>query len=615
MLTEQEQTTKIRHSWIKGFCVLALIGVLVYAYWPVLFAEARSIDDHQYLTENTLVTQPSVESVIQILTEVLRPSQVQGYYHPLSQLSLMLDYLICQTTDSLFMYHLTNLVLHISNVLLVLLFFYLLSGRFWTSLVIALLYGLHPVNADSVVWVAQRKTLLAIFFGLLMLNTYLAYNYKKHASIMIGVLVFYVLALLASPTVIMLPFVVVLLDVWPLKRFSVKTMLEKIPLFVVFFIWASLTFLSQQRAQPVEPVFAESILKSILIVAYDHIFYIAHFLVPLHMCAYYPPPELTYRSIPLVLDVLFTVLLVTGMALLWRKTRSLLVGWLFFIVAILPTMGLVRVTDVLTANRFMGLAMLGLFLPLAVLCNRFFYRPLTNKWLLYCRPVVTMIVVGLLGTAQIGIIQNYLGHWKTTETHDRYLISQAPNQARFYSHLAAYLRQQDRLEESVDTYKKALAVDPNSFADLNYTAQILDALHRPEEALGYYEAALQVQPENAAVRYNTAVVLARLDRHMEAIGHYRTALIFDRTYTFIYPRLALSLAAIGETDAAIHQFENAIRENPDAPELYCNVGILLEQKGNLAEAVQYYQQALKTQPQHSRSAERLKEALAKIQSR
>jgi hypothetical protein len=202
--------------------------VVTAAHWPALSAKAISIDDDQYLVDNLLVQNPSIESARRFLTEVLEPSTVRGYYQPLSMISLMCDYALGGRPANLRQFHRTSLALHTVNTALVIVLLYLLFGRPLIAAGVGLLFGVHPMTVEPIPWVGERKTLLAAFFALWCLILYVRFARKGSRRVYFGCVVTYVLALMSKPTSTPLPVLMLLIDYWPLKRLNRRTLLEKL---------------------------------------------------------------------------------------------------------------------------------------------------------------------------------------------------------------------------------------------------------------------------------------------------------------------------------------------------------------------------------------------------
>ena len=232
--------------------LLLSVAVLVVAvHWPALSAEVYTFDDTQYLTENPLVQNPSWAAAGRFLREVLEPSTVNGYYQPLSMISLMLDHATGGRVSNFRPFHRTSLGLHVANTALVIVLLYLLLRRAWAAAMVGLLFGLHPMTVEPIAWIGERKTLLAAFFALWSLVAYVGYARRGSRTWYRTCLALFVLALMSKPTTTPLPVLMLLLDYWPLRRLNRRAILEKFPLLLIAAVSAWITFESQRRTAAV----------------------------------------------------------------------------------------------------------------------------------------------------------------------------------------------------------------------------------------------------------------------------------------------------------------------------------------------------------------------------
>ena len=317
------------YSFIEFVILLVVVGIIVVAaHWPAVRAKALMLDDDQYLVENRLVQNPSWTSAKRFVTEVLRPSTVRGYYQPLTMISLMLDVAMGGDVDNLSQFRLTSISLHVANSLLLVIFLYLLFGQIAPAAMAGLLYGVHPVAIESVAWIAERKTLLAAFFALWGLIFYVLYVRRQKWRYGIICLVMYVLSLLSKPAVVAMPVLLVLLDLWPFRRFGRRAILEKLPLFVIGAVFSVITFISQSGTSAVKLPGESGLVRLLLTFCHNIVFYLYNFLWPVNLSWYYAFPEPFDISHPAVLfGVIGTCVLMVVLLLSLRWMWCLLVGW------------------------------------------------------------------------------------------------------------------------------------------------------------------------------------------------------------------------------------------------------------------------------------------------
>lgn len=329
--------------------ILVIVCILVFiVHLPALSARATFHDDHMYLTENFLVQNPGWTSARRFFVEILEPSTVTGYYQPLTMISLMADVAITGSSNSFRPFHRTSLLLHVANTALVAVLLYLLFGHALIAAGVALLFGLHPMTVDSICWISERKTVLATFFALFSIIFYVRYAHLGKKRHFIGCLIAYVLALLAKPTTVPLPAMMLLMDYWPLNRLRRDSIIEKLPLFLIGTVFAVITYVSQDRTTIVILPGQYNPLRIPMILSHNIIFYLYKIVWPLNLSPHY---EYTSYLMKLA-GAIGTCVLIPVLFLSLRRTRALLTGWLIFFIAIIPTMGIVSVTPVIAANRY-----------------------------------------------------------------------------------------------------------------------------------------------------------------------------------------------------------------------------------------------------------------------
>ena len=628
--------------------LLVAVGVVILAaYWPGLSAKALMLDDDQYLVNNRLVQNPGWESAKRFITEVLKPSTVRGYYQPLAMISLMLDVAMGAGVDNLRPFHYTSLALHIANSLLLAVFIYLLFGRIWPAAMVGLLYGVHPITIESVAWVSERKTVLAAFFAMWSLLFYLSFIRRRYRRHYVLCLLMFVLSLLSKPSIVGLPILLLLLDFWPLRRLNRRAVLEKLPLFAVAALFSVITFLSQSGTSLVKMPGQSGLGRVMLICCHNIIFYLYNLFWPVNLSWYYPFPKPFNLSQPIALaGVIGTCLLIVTLLISLRRTRSLAAGWLFFFVAIFPTLGVIGFHPMIAADRHMYFPMVGFFLILGWLFSRIWKdeKKIVGLGLPARRIILTAVVV-LLAASEFILTRCYLVHWRDSESVYRYMLKLSPdvvvlhnnlgnvlgdlgkdhqafehftrslklkpNSPKVHSNIGNTLERLGRLDEAIEHYKKALSLRPG-FSEAHYNlASALVKKGRTDEAIAEYRQALRYRPDDVDALNNLGFVLTEQGEFDEAIEYYKKAIEIEPANIIAHGRLGLVLAGMGKIDEAIEEFWIVLKARPDDVEMRCNVGILLAQQGRTSEAIEQYRKALQINPDYTKAAELLEETSAK----
>lgn len=634
-----------RSTAVFLIALVAVGSIVLAAHWPVLSARALMLDDNHYIVKNQLVQNPSLASAKRFLTEIFEPSSVGGYYHPLAMISLMLDVAMGGSVDNLKTFHLTSLFLHVANSLLVAVFLYLLFGRVLPAAMMGLLYGVHPITIESVAWVSERKTLLAAFFALWCLIFYIRFIRKHHWSSGAVCLIMYVLSILSKPSTIGMPILLLLLDWWPLRRFSKKAVLEKLPLFIVAGLAAVITFVSQSRSASVTLPSESGPVRILLIFCHNIIFYLKNIIWPVKLSWYYPFPEPFNLSQPqVIVGAIGTCALIAVLLISLRWTRCLLMGWLFFFAAIFPTLGLVGFHPMIAADRHMYFPIIGLLLPAGWLFGQFWGGE-HIRFSRVTRQIILVAAVALLTVSEFVLTRSYLVYWRDTESVYKYMLKLSPDVAILHSDLGLVLNNSGKVDEAIEHFNKALKLVPNFAEAHSNLGCALRKLGKTDEEILHYRKALELKPNSVIAHYNLATALAEQGKTDEAIAEYRQALRLEPENSdalsnlgfalaeqgnfseaiecykkvlqlepgniLTHGRLGLAMAGAGKIDEAIKEFRIVLTARPDDAEVCRDLGRLLEKKGEIAEAIKSYRAAMQIDPNTTNVRKLLENALQK----
>ncbi|MGA2071311.1 MAG: tetratricopeptide repeat protein, partial [Sedimentisphaerales bacterium] len=591
-----------------------------------LSAQALSFDDTQYLVNNALVKSPSWLSAWKFLSQVLEPSTVGGYYQPLAMISLMFDYSLGGRVENLMPFHRTSLALHAANAALVIVLLYLLFGEVWIAAAVGLLFGLHPMTVEPIPWVGERKTLLAAFFALWSLLFYLRYTHARTVvaarnvtlakagtgnqspvsrstwGFYIACLFFYLLALMSKPTSTPLPVLMLLLDFWPLKRFKWQSFLEKIPFFILGGIFAVITYISQTRtAITISPV-KMGIGRVFFTLCHNIIFYLCKIIWPVNLSSHYPFPNPLNLSQPMVLaGVIGTFILIPLLLISLRWTRAALIGWLFFFIAILPTMGIIGFTNVIASDKFAYLPSFGLLMILAFfLCNLWNLR-LKKSVISGSKSVVIILFVLILASAESLATRSYLIHWRDSVSLFEYMLSKAPNASPPRYNLGVAYGELGRYQEAIEALKQAIRIKPD-LAEAHYNlGNAYNSLGRYQDAIESYKQAIRIKPDYAEAYDNLGNAYLELSRYQDAVEAYKQAIRIKPDYAEVHYNLGNTYSSLGRYQDAIEDYKQAIRINPDYSEAYYNLGVACGKVGHRQEEVEAYKQAIRIKPDYAKA--------------
>jgi len=559
-------------------------------------------------------------------------------------------------------HHLTNLLLHIANTLLLFVVLKRMTGAMWASAFVAAVFGLHPLHVESVAWLAERKDVLSTFFWLLTMWAYAYYAERPKVSRYLLALVLFVLGIMAKPMLVTLPFVLLLLDYWPLERIQLgrqtdkgelqnaneqntveqkpimHLLFEKGPFFVISAVSCVVTLFVQRIGGAVPTMEALGIKVRVGNAIVSYIGYVEKMLWPSGLAVLYPHPASSLSMVRVVVCGLLLVLMSICFVYFGLRRRYLAVGWLWYVGTLVPVIGLVQVGVQAMADRYTYIPLTGLFIIIAWGAGE-----LVAGWR-YRKVVAAALAVVVLAAA-IGSTRLQLRHWQNSITlfertldvtsknwliHNNYanILKQTgqvdkaiehfhkslrirPKSAEIHNNIGSALDKLGRIDEAIEHYKKALKLKPK-FSEAHYNlATVLTKQGKIDEAIAEYREALRFKPRDVDALNNLGFALAEQGDFNEAIKHYRKALELEPQNIIAHGRLGLALAAVGRLDEAMEEFRIVLRERPEDAEMHFNVGVLLERQGKVGEAIEEYQQALEINPDYTQASERLKAALEK----
>jgi tetratricopeptide (TPR) repeat protein len=606
---------------IAAICLLLITSTLL-AYWPVKHHELTNFDDDNYITENSHVLTGLNAANVRWAFTTYHASN----WHPLTWLSHMLD---CQLYGSNPVEpHLTNLSLHILNTLLLFLLLARITGTVGRSGLVAGIFALHPLHVESVAWVAERKDVLSSFFFLLTLWAYAEYirsrseivesakNKASYKAVLVYFLAlfFFALGLLSKPMVVTLPFVLLLLDWWPLRRPAISTtwtikgwmalVVEKIPFFALSVASCVFTYIAQEHGGAVmtfESISLEDRISNALI-AYCR--YLGKTLWPQHLAAFYPFPG----EWPFITALGATALLatITVLAVMyWRRRPYFAVGWFWFLGMLVPVIGLIQVGLQSMADRYMYLPMIGLSIAaiwgLADLTTSLHVPKLISS-------AVGILVLGVwFSVTQLQVLV-----WSNSHTLFEHALAVTPNNFVAQHNLGLADATQARFRAAIDHFNKAIALKPDFARIHNNLGFTLYTTGKIDEAIAEYQEALRMQPNVAQAHNNLANALMKKGERDAALQHYAEAIRLNLDFAEIHYDYANALAAAGDLDQAAHHFAEALRINPTFAAAENNWGVALINAGRLEEGAAHCAAAAKARPKYSEAAYNLGTALLKL---
>jgi protein O-mannosyl-transferase len=609
----------------RTFWALGLIGITVLAYAPVLRYPFVNYDDPQYVTANPQVIAGLTWRGVGWALTAGRASN----WHPVTWWSHMLDVELYGLNAG--PHHSTNLLLHIASTLLLFGLLHRTTGMIGRSGFAAALFAVHPLHVESVAWVAERKDVLSTLFFMLTLSAYAAYTRQPRRDRYLAVLGLFTLGVMAKPMLVTLPFVLLLLDVWPLGRMPFpfdRTRLgallyEKLWLFALALASALVTFLVQQRGGAVAELDAIPWSHRAANATVSYVTYISKALWPTGLAVLYP-----YRwSLSGWLVVTSGIVLVGCTAAAIRAARHypyVLVGWLWYVGTLVPVIGLIQVGNQAMADRYTYLPLVGLFIVVAWAIPDLVERTRRRAALLWIAGGLTVLACALGTRAQVQhwrssialwsraldvTTDNYLAHHnlgvaladegRTTDAISHYeaALRIEPGFTNARKHLGFALLSEGKSDEAGREFREVLRVAPDAEAYFNL-ASALKQQGRRAEAIAEYTEALRIEPGYVEAHGNLGMMLAEEGRNAEAIEHCLEALRLRPGFAPAHTALGLAYSNQAKIDEALREFFEAARLMPD-PQTLNNLGVILTKQGRNTEALAQFAEAVHLNPDYA----------------
>jgi len=608
---------------IKRIALISFMLVLITlaTYGNVRFHKFINFDDDIYVTDNQIVKQGLTLYGVKWAFDF----NESGYWQPLTWLSHMLDIEIYGLDSG--GHHITNLIIHLANTLLLFWVLFRMTGSVYRSAFVAALFAVHPLNVDSVAWIAERKNLLSTFFWMLSLLSYKRYTENPKPDQYMLTLILFALGLMVKPMLVTLPFVFLLLDFWPLKRLKLgqrqefglelpqtratekqrtdvsKLFIEKIPFFALSLVSVWLSISSTQHINNM--VAADTVPMTLRIsnALVSYVSYIGKMIWPFELAVYYPYPE----SIPLWRVAGAGVLLTaaTGLFVFLINRRSYLaVGWFWYLGTLVPVIGIVQGgLWPAMADRWAYIPLIGLFVIIAWGAS-----DIAARWR-HGKTLLTFVAVSAI-CCFILITRTQLWHWENSITLFQHTLAVTQKNTVAHNNLGNALLENGNVKTAIKHFTAVLALKPKDAKAHNNLGNALVEMERVDEAIVHYLESIELAPYVARTHNNLAVALYKQERVAESIRHLQKALGLKPDYADAYNNLGAAYRKIGQGENAARCYLKAIQLRSDFAEAYNNLGILLWHQGKLKTALSYFNKALAAKPGYKKAQENLKKVKA-----
>jgi tetratricopeptide (TPR) repeat protein len=627
--------TEPEKLWFSGVCVALALAVF-FVYWPVRNHDFIKYDDDKYVTDNR-----NVQSGL--TWRSVRWAFTSGYasnWHPVTWLSHMLDCEIFGLDPR--GPHLVNLLLHIANTLLLFTVFKRMTGSIWPSAFVAAVFGLHPLHVESVAWVAERKDVLSTFFWMLTMGAYARYAERPGMARYLPVLLSFVLGLMAKPMLVTLPFVLLLLDYWPLERMrhvSIRSLLlEKVPLLALAGASSIVTFLVQRGSGAMQTIEAIDLKSRLANAVVAYVGYVEKMFWPSDLAVLYPHPGAGLSRDRVLLCGLLLVACSIVFLTSARRRKYLAVGWLWYAGTLVPVIGLVQVGVQAMADRYTYMPLTGMLIIIA-----WSLAGVLPQW--RCRkPVLAALALAAVSSLAV-VTSRQLRYWQNSVTLFEHTLAVTSDNYVMHNNYANFLMDSGNIADAIEHFHRSLEIKPGSAEVHNNLGNAYEKIDKVDDAIGQYRAALSLKPDFPEAHYNLALALSEQNKAEEAIREYsesvrlepdnvdawsnlgrelarqgdfaraiesyERALAIKPDHIMTHGWLGLALATTGKVDEAIMEFRTVLKARPTDVEMWRNLGILLERRGTVSEAIECYRRVLQIDPADAKTQSLLNVALSK----
>jgi tetratricopeptide (TPR) repeat protein len=575
-------------SDIKSKAILAS-GVIILIALFCLFGTLNNgwvnWDDPAYVLGNSLIFELSSESI----STIFQTPEVVGLYHPLTLISLAIDYHFWETDP--YGFHLTNLIIHLVNTLLVFVLFRRVKASILVAGLVALLFGMHPMHVESVAWISARKDVLYTFFFLISILTYLRSTASpglRQILWLTASLAACCLSLLSKNIAFTLPFVLFLFDYLEGRKISLRSSLNKVPFIVLAVIAMVVAQSGQVESDSMRSISSVDFSQTIFYGMYNSIFYIFKAIVPINLAAFHPFPmegdslSLQYLAVIPFLGLLF------ALYISYKRSRKLFFGLLFFLITIAPLLQIIPFGKALSSERYTYVPYIGLFYILAIFVESKLLSD--KKWMKYLVLSGTVIWLIFL-TIQT---RKQSTAWENGETLWTQVIDQYPNSNWAYMSRGLYYAEQDETSLALEDLNQSIEIEP--FAQALYERGILIEVGDPEGALRDYYHSIELDSTYAKSHVNIGVIHGRNNELDKAINSFEAAIRNDEDYSFAYFNCATALKVTGNQAKALKYYSKAISIEPKNVRYITFRGVLLLDMAKYEKAVEDFTRAIELDP-------------------
>ncbi len=544
------------------FIAIMLTISILSLYWRVQNYDFINLDDPVYVTANYQIQSGIDLTTISAAFTDLNTSN----WHPVTMMSHMLDWQMFGANAG--SHHWTNVMIHIFNTTLLFILFRIMTGALWRSAFVAALFAIHPLNVESVAWISERKNVLSTFFFVSSVLLYVWYlkfpDWKRYLLLLVS----FTFGLMSKPMLVTLPFVLLLLDYWPLNRWKIDSerdnqprinktynlIIEKIPLFAFSAISSCITIYAARDAGTVYNFDALPFGSRISNAVVSYASYVRKLFWPRDLAVFYPYSDIA------VWKIFASSFLIGGVTIFacrfFRKYPYLFIGWFWYLGTLVPVIGLIQVGSQAMADRYVYVPMIGIYIMMSWGISEMFSRLLNGKLL-----VILISSFFILHLASVTYHQ--VGTWKNNHTLFDHAIRVNPQNYQAYSLLGLEMAARGEYEDAIYYQYMALKYKPKFYPAYNYAGTIFQRMGRIEDSISCYTKALQINDKFSDAHYNLGIMLIEQNRINDAIIHFKKALETTPNDPDIHNNLGVSLLKAGSIEEARTHFLKSLSLNPN----------------------------------------------------
>ena len=524
-------------------------GLIILIYSQTVHFDFVYLDDPQLIINNPHLSKGfSKDNIIWAFTS---STDLSNYWIPITWLSFIMDYKLYGLNPGGF--HFTNLFFHLLNSILLFTCLYKLSNKIFLAAIVASLFAVHPIHVESVAWVAERKDVLSTFFFLLTILSYYYYVQFSGKLRFLAVILLFLMGILSKPMLVTLPFILLLIDFWPLQRVSLDIPLkaqklkvlklfgEKLPFFLIITILSVLTYITQKRGHAIVSfdLYPPLMRLENLFVAY--MVYIKKTIWPFDLAIHYPYPGQMSFWLIFISVIIFIFIGVFSIVKI-KKFPYIAFGWWWYVITLFPVIGIVIIGPYLIADRYAYISMMGIYVILAWGTEAFTQR--------FQRAQVPITIISITLIPVLAFLSwHQVKYWKDSE----------------------------------QLFKRAIAVNPDNSIAHNNLAAYYDHNKHYEKAVSHYKEALRISPNYANAYANLGDTFLKMQKNEKSIQSYSKAVKLNPNHAVAYNNLGIAYRNIREFDRSIKAFQNALNIDPHSTNTKVNLGLVLIEKGEEAE--------------------------------